>query len=71
MSTTAASAPPAPGEAKSSRRRKGKAEGAKNAPEESALSPATEAGAGSIGVETPMNGTDDSYESPYIKELYK
>ena len=71
MSTTSPPATVAPTEAKSSRRRKGKGEGAKNASEESAQSPVAEVGPGQMGVDTPTNGVEGSYESPYIKELYK
>ena len=71
MSTTAPPATVAPTETKSSRRRKGKGEGAKNASEDSAQSPVAEAGPGPVGVDAPTNGVEGSYESPYIKELYK
>lgn len=71
MSTVINSAPPVPTESKSSRRKKAKAEGSNSASEDATRSPTTEAGARPTDAETPVNGAEGSYESPYIKELYK
>ncbi|MCJ1477313.1 hypothetical protein MMC13_005984 [Lambiella insularis] len=71
MSTSSAPTATAPSEAKSSRRRKGKAESGKNASEEPGQSPVTEIAAGQTGTESSINGNEGGYESPYIKELYK
>jgi hypothetical protein len=71
MSATTAAATVVPTESKSSRRKKGKAADANHAPEEAARSPVADAAAATTGTETPTNGVDGSYESPYIKELYK
>ena len=71
MATTSTPTPMGSNETKSSRRRKGKGEGAKTALEEPAQSPVAEAGAGLTAVDIPTNGAEGSYESPYIKELYK
>lgn len=71
MSTVTNSAPTVPTESKSSRRKKAKADGSNSTSEDAARSPTAEAGAKPTGAETPVNGAEGSYESPYIKELYK
>ena len=55
-------------ESKSARKKKAKAE----APTRTAASPTEpESGAGQTAVDGAATGADGSYESPYIKELYK
>jgi len=71
MSTVTNSTPTVPTDSKSSRRKKTKVEGSNSASEGATRSPTTETGAKPTGVETPVNGAEGSYESPYIKELYK
>ena len=39
--------------------------------EDAVRSPTAEAGPGVTETDTPTNGLEASYESPYIKELYK
>ena len=71
MSAPATSVPTSQTESKTSRRKKGKAEAANNTTEEAVRSPTAETGPGATGIDTPTNGLEASYESPYIKELYK
>lgn len=68
MSSTQISNASAPSESKSAKKKKAKVEAL--AP--SAL-PSTDAetGNGSNHADVGVNGADSSYESPYIKELYK
>ena len=55
-------------ESKSARKKKAKAE----APVQTSASPTEpESGAGPTAVDGAASGADGSYESPYIKELYK
>lgn len=68
MSTAQVSNSLAHSESKSARKKKAKAE----APIQTAASPTEpESGAGQIAVDGAATGADGSYESPYIKELYK
>lgn len=68
MSTPKLSNSLAPSESKSARKKKAKAEG----PSQTASSPIEpESGAGQTAVDGATTGPDGSYESPYIKELYK
>lgn len=55
-------------ESKSARKKKAKAE----APVQSAVSPTEpDSGTGQAAIDGAATGADGSYESPYIKELYK
>lgn len=68
MSTAQVSSSLAHSESKSARKKKAKAE----APVPTAASPTEpESGAGQTAVDGVATGADGSYESPYIKELYK
>lgn len=68
MSTTQVSNSLAHSESKSAKKKKAKAE----APIQTAASPIEpESGAGQTVVDGAATGADGSYESPYIKELYK
>ena len=68
MSTPQASNALVHSESKSARKKKAKAE----APIRTAASPAEpESGAGQTAIDGAVTGGDGSYESPYIKELYK
>lgn len=68
MSTTQVSYPLAQSESKSARKKKAKAE----APVQTTASPTEpQSGAGQTAVDGAATGADGSYESPYIKELYK
>ena len=68
MSTAQVSSSLAHSESKSARKKKAKAE----APAPTAASPTEpESGAGQTAVDGVATGADGSYESPYIKELYK
>ena len=68
MPTTSLSNSLAHSESKSARKKKAKAE----APAQTAA-PAIEqeSGAGQIAVDGAATGVEGSYESPYVKELYK
>lgn len=68
MSTAQVSNSLAYSESKSARKKKAKAEG----PVQTAASPTEpESGAGQTAVDGAATAPDGSYESPYIKELYK
>lgn len=68
MATAQVSNSLAHSESKSARKKKAKAE----APVQTAASPTEpESGAGQTAVDGAATGVDGSYESPYIKELYK
>lgn len=68
MSTAQVSNALAHSESKSARKKKAKAE----APTQTVASPTEpEPGAGQTAVDGAAAGADGSYESPYIKELYK
>ena len=68
MSTAQMSNSLAHSESKSARKKKAKNE----APVRTAASPTEpESGAGQTTVDGAATGVDGSYESPYIKELYK
>ena len=68
MSNAQVSNPLGPSESKSARKKKAKAE----APIQTATSPIEpESGAGQTAIDGAAAGADGSYESPYIKELYK
>ena len=71
MSSAAVSNPSAPNESKSSRKKKAKADAPKAISDLPAPSPPIETSNGQSGVEQATNGVDGSYESPYMKELYK
>lgn len=69
MSTAQVSNSLAHSESKSARKKKAKAE---TAPIQAAASPTEpETGAGQTAIDGAAPGADGSYESPYIKELYK
>ena len=68
MSTAQVSTALAHSESKSARKKKAKAE----VPTRNVASPTEpEPGAGQTAVDGAAAGADGSYESPYIKELYK
>ena len=68
MSTAQVSNSLAPSESKSARKKKAKAE----APVQTTASPTEpESGAGQTAIDGAVTGAEGSYESPYIKELYK
>lgn len=68
MSSNQVFNPPAPTEPKSSKKKKAKAEAT---PQPAVPSTENEAAHGSNPAEGNANGADGTYESPYIKELYK
>ena len=68
MSTAQVSNSLAHSESKSARKKKAKAE---NPVQIAASSTEPESGAGQTAVDGGATGADGSYESPYIKELYK
>ncbi len=67
----ATSNPPMATESKSKKRKQGKAEVPANASNEASNAPSTEVGGGATAAEGTANAPDGSYESPYLKELYK
>lgn len=68
MSTAQVSNPSAQSESKSARKKKAKAE----VPVQTTASPTEpQSGAGQTALDGAATGADGSYESPYIKELYK
>ena len=68
MSTAQVSSSIAHSESKSARKKKAKAE----APIQTTASPTEpESGIGQTTADVAVTGADTSYESPYIKELYK
>ena len=68
MSTSQVSSSIAHSESKSARKKKAKAE----APNQATASPTDpESGIGQTTADGAVTGADASYESPYIKELYK
>lgn len=68
MTSSQTQNPPTRSDSKSSKKKKAKAEAATQPP-----APISEedAGARQTTPEDPTNGGEGSYESPYIKELYK
>ena len=69
MSTAQVSSSLAHSESKSARKKKAKAEAP--VPTTAASPTEPESGAGQTAVDGVATGADGSYESPYIKELYK
>ena len=68
MSSAASFNPPAQQPSKSARKKKGKAD----APAKSPTAPVdTETGGGPAATEGATNGADGTYESPYLKDLYR
>ena len=68
MSTTSLSNSLAHSESKSARKKKAKAE----APAQTtALATEPDSGAGQVAIDGATTGVEGSYESPYVKELYK
>lgn len=55
-------------ESKSAKKKKAKAEAAAK---DISIQPNVEVEATKTNIENPINGVDGSYESPYMKELYK
>lgn len=69
MSATAVSNPTAQQPSKSARKKKGKADAAAKGP---SAPVDTEAGGDSpLAAEGTTNGADGTYESPYLKDLYR
>ena len=71
MSSAAFSNPPAQNEPKSSKKKKAKGDSKPASSEIPIRRPSVDAGNGQSGIELAGNGLDGTYESPYIKELYK
>ena len=71
MSAPTSSNPPIQNESKSAKKKKAKAVVPANRSSAPSTTPSAEAGAGQAAVGTPTNGADGTFESPYIKELYK
>lgn len=71
MSAPTTSNPPVQNESKSAKKKKAKAEVPAHVSNAPSTTPSAEAGAGQAVAETPTNGADGTFESPYIKELYK
>lgn len=71
MSSTVISNPPTQNESKSAKKKKAKAEVPANASGATSNTPSAEVGAGATPTEGTTNGVEGSYESPYMKELYK
>ena len=59
---------PSQTQSKSAKKKKAKAEAVSQSP---VVVPEHEATAGQIATDGGTNGVDGSYESPYLKELYK
>lgn len=71
MSSAATSNPPMATESKSKKKKQAKAEVPANASNETSNAPSGDVGAGATAAEGTTNGVEGSYESPYLKELYK
>ncbi|KAI9777480.1 MAG: hypothetical protein M1835_005232 [Candelina submexicana] len=71
MSAASVTNPPAQHESKSVRKKRVKENVSGAVSSVASTSPSAEHGSTSNGHEAPTNGVDTSYESPYIKELYK
>jgi hypothetical protein len=71
MSSTATLNPTLPAESKSKKKKQAKAEVPANASNETSNAPSGDVGAGATAAEGTTNGAEGSYESPYLKELYK
>ena len=71
MSSTTISNPPSQTESKSAKKKRAKAEGAANASSNASNTPVPETGTAPAAPEGTTNGVEGSYESPYMKELYK
>lgn len=71
MSAPTTSNPPVQNESKSAKKKKAKAEVPVHVSNAPSTTPSAETGAGQAVAETSTNGADGTFESPYIKELYK
>ncbi|KAI9716913.1 MAG: hypothetical protein M1812_005062 [Candelaria pacifica] len=71
MSASSVTNPPAQNESRSARKKKTKDNMSGAVPGAASTTSSAEHGATPNGQEAPTNGVDGSYESPYIKELYK
>ena len=71
MSAATVSNPASQIESKSAKKKKAKAEAPATPSGIAPTSPGAEAGPGQSGNDAGTNGHEGSYESPYIKELYK
>ena len=71
MSNAGISNPPVQNESKSSKKKKAKGDLKTTVSEAPIRSLSIDATTGQSGTEPVGNGADGSYESPYIKELYK
>jgi len=71
MSSAATSNPPLTTESKSKKKKQAKAVVPANASNETSNAPSGDVAAGATAAEDTANGVEGSYESPYLKELYK
>lgn len=71
MSSAAISNPLTQTESKTGKKKKSKAEVPANASNAPSTTPSAEVGVAATATEGTTNGVEGSYESPYMKELYK